>query len=132
MIKILPVILCGGSGTRLWPLSRSSFPKQYLTIDEREKLSFLQKTVKRLEHFENIDKPIIICNEEHRFIVAEQMRDIKIKPKSILLEPVGRNTAPAITIAALKALEGGKDPILFVLPSDHLIKNNYVISKSDN
>ena len=130
MIKILPVILCGGSGTRLWPLSRSSFPKQYLTIDEREKLSFLQKTVKRLEHFENIDKPIIICNEEHRFIVAEQMRDIKIKPKSILLEPVGRNTAPAITIAALKALEGGKDPILFVLPSDHLIKNNYEFKKT--
>ena len=78
MIKILPIILCGGSGTRLWPLSRTSFPKQYLKVDEKEKLSFLQKTVKRLEYFQNIDKPIIICNEEHRFIVAEQMRDIKI------------------------------------------------------
>ena len=130
MNKILPIILCGGSGTRLWPLSRTSFPKQYLTIDEKEKLSFLQKTVKRLEYFENIDKPIIICNEEHRFIVAEQMRDIKIKPKSILLEPVGRNTAPAITIAALKAIEQGEDPILLVLPSDHLIKDNYKFQKA--
>jgi len=130
MIKILPIILCGGSGKRLWPLSRTSFPKQYLSMDESEKLSFLQKTVQRLELFENIHKPIIICNEEHRFIVAEQMRDIKIKPKSILLEPVGRNTAPALTIAALKALEEGIDPILFVLPSDHLIKDNYKFKKA--
>ena len=129
MIKILPIILCGGSGTRLWPLSRTSFPKQYLNIEEKEKLSFLQKTVKRLEYFLNIDKPIIICNEEHRFIVAEQMRDIKIKPKSILLEPVGRNTAPAITIAALKAIEQGEDPILLILPSDHLIKDNLKYKK---
>ena len=104
MTKILPVILCGGSGTRLWPLSRTSFPKQYLKVFENENLSFLQKTVQRLENFENLNKPIIICNEEHRFIVAEQMRDIKIKPQSILLEPVARNTAPAITIAALKAM----------------------------
>ena len=130
MIKILPIILCGGSGTRLWPLSRTSFPKQYLNIEEKEKLSFLQKTVKRLEHFENIDQPIIICNEEHRFIVAEQIKDIKIKPKSILLEPVGRNTAPAITIAALKAIEQGEDPILLVLPSDHLIKDNYKFKRT--
>ena len=83
-----------------------------------------------MEYFENIDKPIIICNEEHRFIVAEQMRDIKIKPKSILLEPVGRNTAPAITIAALKAIEKGEDPILLVLPSDHLIKDIYKFQKA--
>ena len=130
MNKILPIILCGGSGTRLWPLSRTSFPKQYLTVDEKGKLSFLQKTVKRLEYFQNIDKPIIICNEEHRFIVAEQMRDIKIKPKSILLEPVGRNTAPAITIAALKAIEQGEDPILLILPSDHLIKDNHKFQKA--
>ena len=130
MTKILPVILCGGSGTRLWPLSRTSFPKQYLKVFENDNLSFLQKTVQRLENFENLNKPIIICNEEHRFIVAEQMRDIKIKPQSILLEPVARNTAPAITIAALKAIEAGEDPILFVLPSDHLIKDNFKFQKT--
>ena len=130
MTKILPVILCGGSGTRLWPLSRTSFPKQYLKVFENEKFSFLQKTLQRLENFENLNKPIIICNEEHRFIVAEHMRDIKIKPQSILLEPVARNTAPAITIAALKAIEAGEDPILFVLPSDHLIKDNLKFQKT--
>ncbi|MDC3029043.1 mannose-1-phosphate guanylyltransferase/mannose-6-phosphate isomerase [Prochlorococcus sp. AH-716-P20] len=123
MKKILPVILSGGSGTRLWPSSRGCFPKQYLLINNDEKISFLQKTVQRLKVFETIDRPLVICNEEHRFIVAEQMRYIHVEPKSILLEPVGRNTAPAITIAALKATENGDDPILLVLPSDHLIND---------
>ncbi len=122
--KIIPVIMCGGTGSRLWPLSRKSFPKQFLTLNNKKK-SLLQNTQLRLQTLKNLDKPILVCNEEHRFIVAEQMREINIKPFSILLEPFGRNTAPAITIAALKALELGEkiDPIILVLSSDHEIAN---------
>ena len=120
---IVPVILCGGSGTRLWPLSRESFPKQYLAIGSEENKSLLQNTQLRILDLENIRSPILICNENHRFIVAEQMREINTKNFSILLEPLGKNTAPAITLAALKALELEKDPILLVLSSDHQILN---------
>ena len=120
---LIPVILCGGSGTRLWPLSRESFPKQYLSIDENYKKSYLQKTQLRLKGLKNIEKPIIICNEEHRFIAAEQMREIDIQPKKILLEPFGRNTAPAITLSALLALEEFTNPNLLILSADHEIKN---------
>ncbi len=119
---IIPVILCGGTGTRLWPLSRESFPKQYLSLNSENKNSLLQNTQKRIASLDNITEPILVCNEEHRFIVAEQMREINVKPLSILLEPVGRNTAPAICLAALKALEKFTDPILIVLSSDHIIK----------
>ena len=121
---IVPIILCGGSGTRLWPLSRDSYPKQYLKLGVNANKSLLQQTQERIKFLNNITSPIIICNEEHRFIVAEQMREINTKPISILLEPIGRNTAPAITLAALKASEVENDPILIVLSSDHLIKNN--------
>ncbi len=122
--KIIPVILCGGSGSRLWPLSRKSFPKQFLELNN-SKNSLLQNTYIRLKTLNNLDNPILVCNEEHRFIVAEQMRRINIKPLSILLEPFGRNTAPAIAISALKALElDDPDPILLVLSSDHEIKQN--------
>ena len=120
---IIPILLSGGSGTRLWPLSRKSFPKQYLSLSESP-LTLIQKTQKRIELIEHINPPIIICNEEHRFIVAEQMREIKVKPYSIILEPFGRNTAPAITLGALKALEENDNPTLLVLSSDHEIKNN--------
>ena len=122
--QIIPVILCGGSGSRLWPLSRQSYPKQFLKLNNSKK-SLLQNTQLRLKDINNLNPPILICNEEHRFIVAEQMRDINIKPFSMLLEPFGRNTAPAIAIAALKALEfeNDPDPILLVLSSDHEIKN---------
>ncbi len=115
--------MCGGYGSRLWPLSRKSFPKQFLSLSKNKK-SLLQNTQLRLRGLGNVNPPILICNEEHRFIVAEQMRDINIKPLSILLEPIGRNTAPAITIAALKALEleNDPDPILLVLSADHEIK----------
>ncbi len=125
---IIPIILCGGSGTRLWPLSRDSFPKQYLNLSNNENKSLLQETQERIKNLDNIISPIIICNEEHRFIVAEQMREINTKPLSILLEPIGRNTAPAITLAALKATEIENDPILIALSSDHLIqnKNNFI------
>ena len=123
--KLQPIILSGGSGTRLWPLSRENFPKQYIKLRSSDELSFFQKTQKRLEGLKNIENPIIICNEEQRFIVAEQMRQIGTLPKSIILEPFGRNTAPAIAIAALKALEEDQESILLVLSSDHEIKNPY-------
>ena len=101
---IVPLILCGGSGTRLWPLSRESYPKQFLSIKKEDEFSLLQKTIQRILSLKNIKKPILVCNEEHRFIVAEQMRELNIDDFVILLEPFGKNTAPAITIAALKSL----------------------------
>ncbi len=122
--SILPVILCGGSGTRLWPASRKSFPKQFLSLADKDANSLLQQTIYRIEKLKNILNPIFICNEEHRFIVAEQIRETNIKPNSIILEPFGRNTAPAITIAALKALQKGEDTNLLILSSDHFIENN--------
>ena len=124
--QILPVILCGGSGTRLWPLSRESYPKQFISIGSDQTYSLLQKTLLRIKQLDSISSPILVCNEEHRFIVAEQIRGIDIKDFSILLEPIGKNTAPAITIAALKALEKYSDPLLIVLASDHEIRNNKI------
>ena len=132
--KIIPVILSGGEGTRLWPLSRRSYPKQFLNLQFQNQYSLFQATQKRISSLEGIQEPMLICNEEHRFIIAEQMREINVKPQSIILEPCGRNTAPAITIAALKALENEDDPILLILASDHNIKDtenfNQVIRKS--
>ncbi len=127
--EIIPVILCGGSGSRLWPLSRQSFPKQFLSLSFTSNKSLLQRTQERITKINNVKSPILICNEEHRFIVAEQMREINIKPNSIILEPFGRNTAPAITIAAIKALEIYEDPILLVLSSDHQIDNENKFSE---
>ena len=127
---LLPLILCGGTGSRLWPLSRESYPKQYLSLISDTSKTLMQQTLERLSGIENQENPIFICNEEHRFIVAEQLRTINVKPQKIILEPFARNTAPAITIAALKAMENGSDPILFVLASDHLIKNNQQFIKS--
>ena len=120
---IVPVILCGGSGSRLWPLSRESYPKQYLNIGIDDSKSLLQKTQSRILNIENIKSPILVCNENHRFIVAEQMRKINIENFTILLEPFGKNTGPAIALAALKAIEQEEDPILLVLSSDHEIIN---------
>ena len=107
--SIIPVILSGGSGTRLWPLSRESYPKQFLALDSRKKQSLLQSTYERLLGLEGLEKPILICNEDHRFIVAEQFREINIDPQAIVLEPVGRNTAPAIAVAALQSISLGKE-----------------------
>ena len=121
---IVPLILCGGSGSRLWPLSRESYPKQFLSIKKGEKFSLLQQTIIRISTLKNLKKPILVCNEEHRFIVAEQMRELNIEDFIIMLEPFGRNTAPAITLAALKSLELEEDPTLLVLSSDHEIKKN--------
>ena len=120
-VGITPVILSGGSGTRLWPLSRESFPKQYINLNKSSSLSILQRTQERLKGLKNIEAPIVICNEEQRFIVAQQMREIDIKPKRIILEPFGKNTAPAIAIAAIHTLETNKDAILLILSSDHEI-----------
>ena len=121
--KLIPVILSGGTGSRLWPLSRECFPKQYLNLDDDSKYSLLQNTFLRLKTLDNLDDPIIVCNDEHRFIVAEQMRGINIKPKKIILEPVGKNTAPAIALAALMASNSSDDPLLLILSADHIIKN---------
>ena len=121
--SLLPVILCGGTGSRLWPLSRSSFPKQYLSLFDESNNSLLQETQSRLKNLKDIESPIIICNEDHRFIVAEQMKELNIKPRSILLEPFGRNTAPAIISAALKGCENDCDPTLLILSADHKIED---------
>jgi len=121
--KILPVILCGGKGSRLWPLSRESFPKQFLSVLANENDSLLQKTIKRIQKLDNLDSPLLICNHEHRFIVRDQLNNIKVKAKSIFLEPFGRNTAPAIAIAALNAIENNEDPHLLVLAADHVIED---------
>lgn len=117
---IIPVILAGGSGTRLWPLSRKLFPKQL--IDLVSDKTMLQETVLRLSGVKGISAPVIICNEEHRFMVAEQMRSIGVKPAAIILEPEGRNTAPAVAVAALQTLKTEDDPTLLILPADHFIE----------
>ena len=122
--QILPVILCGGIGSRLWPLSRTSYPKQFLSLNQNSNNTFLQETYKRLEGIENLLEPIIVCNEMHRFIVAEQLREKNINPSTIFLEPFGKNTAPAVLIAALQAIDIGDDPSLLILSADHFIKDN--------
>ena len=119
---LIPIILCGGKGSRLWPLSRESFPKQFISLFDN-KNSLLQETEKRILGINNIHDPILICNENHRFIVAEQMREIDVNPNTIILEPYGRNTAPAIAIAAFKAMKLNEESILIILSSDHSIKN---------
>ena len=115
---MIPIILSGGSGTRLWPLSRKMYPKQFLSLLHDE--TMLQKTLSRLDGVDH-GSPIIVCNDEHRFIVAEQARQIGLENLSIILEPFGRNTAPAIAVAALQALTQAEDPLLLVLSADHEI-----------
>ena len=119
--NIYPVILCGGSGSRLWPLSRKSFPKQFLSLNSQSNYSLLQQTQIRIKNLKNFSNTIFICNEEHRFLVAEQMREIDTKPNSIILEPIARNTAPSIALAALQALQSNESAILLILSSDHLM-----------
>ncbi|NOX33876.1 MAG: mannose-1-phosphate guanylyltransferase/mannose-6-phosphate isomerase [Deltaproteobacteria bacterium] len=118
---IIPVILAGGSGTRLWPLSRKLYPKQLIDIYNEN--TMLQNTILRLEGIKTLGAPIVVCNEAHRFMTAEQLRKINIEPGAIILEPVGRNTAPAIALAALMATKKNEDPILLILPADHVIEN---------
>jgi mannose-1-phosphate guanylyltransferase/mannose-6-phosphate isomerase len=120
-MKIIPVILSGGSGTRLWPLSRKQYPKQYLPLVGDN--TMLQETILRLSGLGNLTEPIIICNADHRFLVAEQCQQINIKDPIILLEPVGRNTAPAIAAAALQSLKKTDNAVLLVLSADHVIQD---------
>lgn len=119
---LLPVIMAGGSGSRLWPLSRDLMPKQFLNLDGQS--TMLQATVKRLNGLETL-APLVICNEEHRFIAAEQLRQIHQLDNNIILEPAGRNTAPAIALAAMATLKKGVDPLLLVLAADHMIANDH-------
>jgi mannose-1-phosphate guanylyltransferase/mannose-6-phosphate isomerase len=121
-MKIVPVILSGGAGTRLWPLSRELLPKQLLALTGER--TMLQETVARLEGVSGVTGPIVVCNEAHRFLVAEQLREIRVEPTAILLEPAGRNTAPAIALAAHAALGLlAEDVILLVLPADHTLRD---------
>jgi mannose-1-phosphate guanylyltransferase/mannose-6-phosphate isomerase len=122
MNRIHPVILSGGSGSRLWPLSREDYPKQLLSLTG--KLSLLQETARRVGEASRFAPPLIVCNNEHRFAIAEQLRAIATTPSAILLEPEGRNTAAAIAVAALRIAEQvGPDAVILVMPSDHLVRN---------
>ena len=120
-MKITPIILCGGSGTRLWPLSRKQHPKQYLPLISDN--TMLQETILRLRGLDNLTDPIIVCNAEHRFLAAEQCQQIDITSPTILLEPVGRNTAPAIAAAALQSLKKTDNASLLILSADHDIQD---------
>lgn len=127
-MEIIPVILSGGSGTRLWPLSRKEYPKQYLPLVGNN--TMLQETILRLNGLDGIADPIIVCNSEHRFLVAEQCQKIDIKNPIILLEPVGRNTAPAIGAAALYSLKQTDNAVLLVLSADHVIEDVHTFHKA--
>ncbi len=125
MHQVVPVILCGGSGTRLWPLSRAGFPKQFLVLSGTT--SLFQQAVERVNQLGAADitvgNTLVVTNEEHRFLSLEQLREIKGVNATLLLEPAGRNTAPALTLAALQAVESGEDPILVVTPADQTVQN---------
>ncbi len=121
MLPILPVILSGGSGTRLWPLSREAYPKQFLPLVGED--TMLQATWKRVAPVAGA-APIVVANQEHRFMAAEQLRECNAAPAALILEPIGRNTAPAIAIAALQACSTCDDALLLVLPSDHVVRDD--------
>lgn len=131
-INITPVILCGGSGTRLWPLSRTAFPKQFLVLSG--KTSLFQQSVERLQSLKKpsitLNDTLVVTNEEHRFLVLDQLREMKEVKVKLLLEPIGRNTAPALTLAALQAVDQGEDPILVVTPADQTIQDQFAFSRS--
>jgi mannose-1-phosphate guanylyltransferase/mannose-6-phosphate isomerase len=127
-MQIHPVILCGGSGTRLWPMSRGGYPKQYLALTGEHTL--VQQTALRLKDIANVTAPIVVTNNEQRFLVAEQLRSIDVKSSAIVLEPASRNTAPAIAAAALLALRESPEALLLVLPSDHVIAGEAAFVKA--
>jgi mannose-1-phosphate guanylyltransferase / mannose-6-phosphate isomerase len=130
-VTLIPVVLSGGAGTRLWPLSRELYPKQLLPLTGNR--TMLQQTVLRLEGLK-ASGPVVVCNEAHRFLVAEQLRQLKVEPRAIVLEPIGRNTAPAIALAAHAAVKGmgaeAEDPLLLVLPADHVIRDVRAFQKA--
>ena len=124
---MIPVILSGGSGSRLWPLSRKAFPKQFLALTAEQTL--FQQTIERLA-FDGMQAPLLVCNKEHRFIVKEQLAARKLGTQGLLLEPFGRNTAPAIAIAAMKLIAEDRDELLLVLPADHVIEDHKAFQRS--
>ena len=128
MNKLIPVLLSGGSGTRLWPLSREGYPKQFLALAGDH--SMLQDTWLRVAALAGGEAPLVVTNEAHRFMVAEQLRQVGCEPSTIVLEPVARNTAPAIAAAALQATHDGGDPLILVLPSDHVIADEAAFRKA--
>jgi mannose-1-phosphate guanylyltransferase/mannose-6-phosphate isomerase len=128
--NIIPIILSGGSGTRLWPLSRKHYPKQYLPLVGDN--TMLQETILRLNGLDNLADPVIICNADHRFLVAEQCQQIDIVNPTILLEPIGRDTAPAIAAAALQSIKDTNDVVLLVLSADHVIQDVEAFHKAIN
>lgn len=127
MNKLVPVVLCGGSGTRMWPLSRSNYPKQFLNLIEEGKSTF-QTTLSRMP--DQSAPAILVCNENHRFILADQISKVPQKAQSIILEPACKNTAAAITLAALSASQNGENPILLVTPADHLIRDEVTFHRT--
>jgi mannose-1-phosphate guanylyltransferase/mannose-6-phosphate isomerase len=134
MTTVIPVILCGGSGTRLWPLSRTSFPKQFLALSNSSKQSLFQMAVERVNSpliaEQKIGPTLVVTNEEHRFLALEQLRELRNIKSNLLLEPIGRNTAPALTMGALAAQDISNDPILLVVPADQTILDEDTFSKA--
>lgn len=132
MTLVQPVIMAGGSGTRLWPLSRAGFPKQFLVLGGDS--SLFQQAATRLAALAGdgaaVAAPLVVGNEEHRFLVLDQLREVKLEPAAVLLEPVGRNTAPALTLAALQALESGSDPVLVVTPADQTVTDEAAFTQA--
>ncbi|MDO8697440.1 MAG: mannose-1-phosphate guanylyltransferase/mannose-6-phosphate isomerase, partial [Pseudomonas sp.] len=124
---MIPIILSGGSGSRLWPLSRKQFPKQFLALTGDHTL--FQQTIERL-NFDGVQPPVIVCNIEHRFIVEEQLSALKLETQAIVLEPFGRNTAPAVAIAAMKLLNEDRDELLLVLPADHVLEDHKAFQRA--
>ena len=126
-LSITPVIMAGGSGTRLWPLSRAGYPKQFLVLghDPDDRSSLFQQAVRRLRQLQapgtTVAQPVIVGNEDHRFLVLDQLREMGVDPQAVLLEPTGRNTAPALTLAALQALSTGEDPVMVMTPADQTV-----------
>jgi mannose-1-phosphate guanylyltransferase/mannose-6-phosphate isomerase len=132
-IQVQPVVMAGGSGTRLWPLSRAGYPKQFLVLGGGTQTLF-QQAVARLQALGgnglHVAGPLVVGNEEHRFMVLDQLRELRMSPTAVLLEPAGRNTAPAVTLAALQALAGGGDPVLVITPADHVIPDQAAFTKA--
>jgi mannose-1-phosphate guanylyltransferase/mannose-6-phosphate isomerase len=128
MLPLIPLIISGGSGTRLWPLSRKQRPKQFLPVINN--LTLFQSTLLRLKDITNLEPALMVCNESHRYMVAEQLQELNLENQGIILEPVGRNTAPAITLAALHLKQKNKDAHLLVLPADHVITNTNELHKA--
>lgn len=124
---MIPVILSGGSGSRLWPLSRKQFPKQFLALTGAHTL--FQQTIERLV-FEGMDTPIVVCNKDHKFIVQEQLNALKLETQAILMEPFGRNTAPAVAMTAMKLVNEGRDELMLVLPADHVIEDQKALQRA--